>query len=81
MKKRKVAALSLKKQVVSSLNQTITGGADEKFTVTCAIPVSECTIALTVQPHVCNTLPRPLGNCTVALTVQVWCNQTFDVKC
>lgn len=81
MKKRKLTALSLKKQVVSSLNQTITGGNDEKFTVTCAIPVSDCTIALTVQPDVCNSLPRPLSNCTIALSVQVWCNQTFDVKC
>lgn len=81
MKKRKVAALNLKKHVISSLNQTITGGIDDKFTVTCAMPVSDCTIALTVQPDVCNTLPRPLSNCTVALSVQVWCNQTFDAKC
>ncbi len=81
MKKRKLTALSLKKHVISSLNQTITGGADDKFTVTCARPVSDCTIALTVQPEVCNTLPRPLSNCTVALTVQDWCNQTFDAKC
>jgi len=80
MKKRKLTALSLKKQVVSSLNQSITGGADQKFTVTCARPVGNCTIALTVQPHVCQTLPRPLGNCTVALSVQVWCN-SFDAKC
>jgi hypothetical protein len=81
MKKRKLTALSLKKRVVSSLNYRINGGTDEKFTVTCASPVSNCTIALTVQPHVCQTLPRPLGNCTVALSVQVWCNQTFDAKC
>ncbi|QHI39319.1 hypothetical protein IMCC3317_47290 [Kordia antarctica] len=82
MKKRKLTTLNLKKQVVSSLNQnSVNGGVDQKFTVTCAIPVGNCTIALTVQPHVCQTLPRPLGNCTVQLSVQVWCNQTFDAKC
>ena len=82
MKKRKLTSLNLKKQVISSLNQSqIGGGNDEKFTVTCAKPVGNCTIALTVQPQVCETLPRPLGNCTVQLSVQVWCNQSLDVKC
>lgn len=82
MKKRKLNGLHLKKQIVSALNQnTILGGAaEEKFTVTCAIPVSNCTIALTVQPHVCQTLPRPLGNCTVQYSIQVWC-QTLAKDC
>ena len=81
MKKRKLNGLQLKKQVVSALNQSsILGGVDDKFTVTCARPVSDCTIALTVQPHVCHTLPRPLGNCTVQYSIQVWC-QTQDKNC
>lgn len=83
MKKRKLTSLALKKQIVSSLNQSIMGGADKTdvFTVTCARPVGNCTVALTVQPEVCNSLPRPLSNCTVAYSVQVWCNQSLDVKC
>ncbi|WP_430412905.1 hypothetical protein [Kordia sp.] len=82
MKKRKLNGLQLQKQVVSALNQdSITGGlANEKFTVTCARPVSNCTIALTVQPLVCQSLPRPLGNCTVQYSVQVWC-QTQNKDC
>lgn len=82
MKKRKLNGLQLKRQVVSSLNQnSVNGGVDEKFTVTCAIPVSECTIALTVQPEVCASLPRPLGNCTIQYSVQVWCNNSLDKYC
>ncbi|MEM6685030.1 MAG: hypothetical protein AAF617_04460 [Bacteroidota bacterium] len=83
MKKRKLTSLVLKKQTVSSLHQSVMGGADKTdvFSVTCAIPVSDCTIALTAQPAVCASLPRPLSNCTVALSVQVWCNQSKDVKC
>ncbi|WP_046744513.1 hypothetical protein [Kordia zhangzhouensis] len=83
MKKRKLTNLHLAKQVISSLEQRILGGEDktDPFTVTCARPVSDCTVALTVQPEVCNTLPRPLSNCTVAYSVQVWCNQSMDVKC
>lgn len=83
MKKRKLNSLVLKKQIVSSLNQSIVGGEDKTdvFTVTCARPIGNCTVALTVQPEVCNTLPRPLGNCTVANTVQVWCNQSGDKRC
>lgn len=81
MKKKKLNGLQLTKQVVSSLNGTqIIGGADDKFTVTCARPISDCTIALTVQPDVCQTLPRPLGNCTVQNSVQVLC-QSVDQKC
>ncbi|WP_298423092.1 hypothetical protein [uncultured Kordia sp.] len=82
MKKRKLNGLQLKKQVVSALNQnSITGGAaNEKFTVTCARPIGNCTIALTVQPEVCHTLPRPLGNCTVQYSIQVWC-QTQGKDC
>ncbi|WP_046756059.1 hypothetical protein [Kordia jejudonensis] len=81
MKKQKLNGLHLKKQVVSALNQeNIVGGADEKFTQTCARPIGNCTIALTVQPAVCQTLPRPLGNCTVQYSIQVWC-QSLDVKC
>lgn len=80
MKKKKIKSLALKKHVISSLNGEITGGNDKDFTVTCAIPVSNCTVALTVQPKVCESLPRPLGNCTVALSVQVWCN-TLDKNC
>ena len=75
MKKRKFTSLQLNKQVISSLKDQILGGAaaEDKFTVTCARPVSDCTIALTVQPEVCKTLPRPLSECTVAYTVQDWC--------
>ncbi|WP_157560070.1 hypothetical protein U8527_13465 [Kordia algicida OT-1] len=56
MKKRKLTSLSLKKKTVSSLNQTIVGGSDKTdfFTQTCARPIGNCTIALTVQPAVCN---------------------------
>jgi len=83
MKKRKLTPLVLKKKTVSTLNQTIVGGNDKTnvFTVTCARPIGDCTIALTVQPEVCATLPRPLSDCTVAFSVQVWCNQSVDVKC
>jgi hypothetical protein len=82
MKKRKLNSLHLKKQVISSLNHSILGGGKEDpFSVTCARPVGDCTIALTVQPAVCNTLPRPLSDCTVALTVQAWCLQSGDNKC
>lgn len=81
MKKRKLNGLQLTKQVVSALNQDhILGGADEKFTITCARPVGNCTIALTVQPDVCNSLPRPLGNCTIQYSVQFWC-KSQDKKC
>ncbi len=83
MKKRKLNGLHLKKQIVSALNQdSILGGlaANDKFTVTCARPVSECTVALTVQPDVCYTLPRPLSGCTVQYSIQVWC-QTQGKDC
>ncbi|MFK7748751.1 MAG: class I lanthipeptide [Kordia sp.] len=55
MKKRKLNSLSLKKQRISSLNESIIGGANKTdvFTVTCARPIGNCTIALTVQPLVC----------------------------
>ncbi|WP_298517833.1 hypothetical protein [uncultured Kordia sp.] len=55
MKKRKLKSLSLEKQVVSSLNETIVGGVNKTdgFTITCARPIGNCTIALTVQPLVC----------------------------
>ncbi|MEM6721981.1 MAG: hypothetical protein AAF611_21820 [Bacteroidota bacterium] len=55
MKKRKLNSLSLEKQVVSSLNQTVVGGADKTggFTISCARPIGNCTVALTVQPLVC----------------------------
>ncbi|KAB8154887.1 hypothetical protein EZY14_003125 [Kordia sp. TARA_039_SRF] len=83
MKKKKLNKFMLKKQIISSLNEAIKGGNDktDPFTVTCARPVGNCTVALTVQPEVCNTLPRPLSNCTVAYSVQDWCNQSVDVKC
>jgi hypothetical protein len=64
MKKRKLNSLSLKKQVVSSLNQSIVGGADSPsqiFTVSCARPIGNCTIALTVQPLVCELYSKLYG--------------------
>lgn len=62
MKKKKINSLNLKKQVVSSLNGKITGGgAKEQFTITCARPIGNCTVALTVQPIVCAIYSKLYG--------------------
>lgn len=63
MKKRKLNSLSLKKKTISSLNQSIVGGAakTDYFTQTCARPIGNCTIALTVQPLVCNIYSEMYG--------------------
>ncbi|WP_420573007.1 hypothetical protein [Kordia sp.] len=55
MKKRKLSSLNLKKNTVSSLNESINGGLEKTglFSQTCARPIGNCTVALTVQPLVC----------------------------